>query len=117
MRRRCNAALAFVVVLAVTAVAPGPAGAADSKYYSITLTPQTLTSGERSTISATIRNVSVSSIGSVNLTAPAGFTLVSATVPRGTAAVANNTAQLRSLSIPRGGRSRRRSSSIRRACP
>ncbi|MDX6677703.1 MAG: hypothetical protein QOE31_1755 [Solirubrobacteraceae bacterium] len=102
MRPRCNAGLGFVLAILVAAVAPGLADAANAKYYAITLAPQSLPSGQRSTISATIQNISVNSIGSVNLAAPPNFTVRAATTPRGTAAVVNSTAQLRNLAIPRG---------------
>jgi hypothetical protein len=96
-RRRWLSGL--VLALALSTAAPS---AASANYYTLSFTPSSVPSGSRATISAEIRRTtSGTQIGSANITAPPGFTLVSAAIAGpATATVSANTAQLRNLSIP-----------------
>lgn len=105
---------AFATVCALAAPAPAQAAkAALSKPYSLQLTPASVPGGAQATILATYTNLtSQQQLGSVNLTAPAGFTVTGADItgfsfsPAPTGASAEpvgDTVQLRGLSVPPGG--------------
>jgi len=105
MVRRTLAAFAPLVLLLVLAPA------AFATHYTMVVSnpdgtvPAGLTAGQDTTVKATISNQDPSrSIGSANLTAPAGLTAVSATPGNagGTAAVAGGVVQLRNITIPHG---------------
>lgn len=73
---------------------------ASAAVYSVSLSPQTAPSGSRATIEATIGNDLSDTVGSVDLTAPAGFALVGASIAApSTATVVGSTVQLRDLDI------------------
>ena len=91
----------LVLALAICAATPSVASAT---FYTLKFTPAEVPSGSRATISAEIRRTtSGTQVGSANIAAPSGFTLVSAAIvgSTGTATVnaATNTAQLRDLAI------------------
>lgn len=103
--RRTLAAFAPVVLLLV--LAPS----ALATHYTTVISnpdgtvPAALTAGQDTTVKATISNQDPSrSIGSANLTAPAGLTVVSATPGNagGTATVVSGVVQLRNITIPHG---------------
>lgn len=102
--------LAPVLVAAVTLVAfllTGPASAGTtSKPYAIDVSPHTVPAGSTLTYNATLRNeTDTQQLGSANLTAPAGFSIVSASAPSpaGSTSVTTDTVQLRDLALPPGG--------------
>ena len=102
---RALAACAPLVVL--LALAPSALATPFSVVISNTdgTRPATLTAGQETTVKATIANHDSSrSIGSANLTAPAGLQVVSATpgTTGGTATVAGSVVQLRNILIPKG---------------
>lgn len=87
----------FVVVLAAATVAR----AAPNKPYSVVLTADVAANG--STVTGTFVNeTSHQRLGSANLTAPAGYTLSSATVSQGSATVVGNVVELRNLALMPG---------------
>jgi hypothetical protein len=83
------------------------AAAADVKSYSVAVSPESVAAGRQAVMTATIRNGSAQQqLGSVNLTAPAAFTLVGASLPasaEGSATVRGAVVELRDLSLPPGG--------------
>ena len=105
--RRISLAAVVAALMAGCVVAVAPAAAAVDKPYSLVLSPSSVASGAQATISARYTNLtSQQQLGSSNLTAPAGFSVLSATVvapAQGTATVSGSTVQLRSLSLPPGG--------------
>jgi hypothetical protein len=89
-------ALAGVCVLAAPAVAT-------AHTYSVVLSPQSAAAGARVEFKATFTNkASDVKLGSANLTAPAGFSVVSASVPVGSATTAGNVVKLRDLFLKPG---------------
>ncbi|HZO36529.1 MAG TPA: hypothetical protein VFB41_06595 [Solirubrobacteraceae bacterium] len=79
--------------------------ASTGKLYSVTVSPPTVAAGVRTSFSAVIANPATQQqqVGSVNLTAPSGFKVVSASVPGpATASVSGSTVRLRDLSLDPG---------------
>ena len=114
--RAARAARKGVLVSALTVLlllALAPIAQAGFKPFSVVLstpqsfpsTPASIDAGQASTVRATYTNLtSQQQLGSSDLAAPAGLTLVSATVAApGTVTVSSNTAHLRNLSVPSGG--------------
>jgi len=95
------AAVAMALVLTTTIVAGAalPLSGATKKLYTVDVSPHSVNTGATVTFTATITNkASSQSLGSCNLTAPAGFTLLSTTQPQqGTATLVGNVVQLRNL--------------------
>lgn len=90
-----------LLLLALTA-ASAPAA---SKPYSLTITPGTVAAGTQSTFTAHFAVPASASqqLGSADVTVPAGFTVVSASVPApGTATVTGGTVRLRNLAVQPG---------------
>ena len=83
------------------------AQSAQAHFYSVKVSPGTAAAGSRTTFSITIVNQGGPglNVNSVDVTAPAGFGVVSASVPSpGTATVVGSTVKLRNLSLG-GGKS------------
>ncbi len=101
-RTRIAIAAAIVIGLLLPAAA-----AAEVKPYSVVVSPESVAAGGQAVLAATIVNGSAQQqLGSVNLTAPAGFTLVGASLPgsaAGSATVRGSVVELRDLSLPPGG--------------
>lgn len=93
------------------ASAATPCAPDTNKCYALVLSPSTVPASAPSTITATATNESPASttqqLGSMNITAPAGFTVLSVTQPTtGSATVVGNVVQLRNLAIaPKGSAS------------
>lgn len=112
MRVAATARLPFIcaalAVIAIAAALLGPwssEAASTSKTYSVNVSPSTVSAGARSSFSVVVANPAgqQQQLGSANLTAPAGFTVVSASVTgAGSATVAGSTVRLRSLSLQPG---------------
>ncbi|HET7529732.1 MAG TPA: hypothetical protein VFJ98_02110 [Mycobacteriales bacterium] len=85
---------------AQAAVCPSP----PVKCYKVVLSPTSLAAGSNQQLTAKLTNESGGqSLGSSNLTAPAGYTVTGVGAPtRGTATQSGNTIQLRSLALPVG---------------
>jgi hypothetical protein len=96
--RTCAAAL--VTALLCTCAMAGPASAA-SKPYSLIVAPSTVAGGQQVTFTATFTNATAQQqLGSANLRAPAGFSVISAVVPSpATATVSGSVVELRNLAI------------------
>jgi hypothetical protein len=97
------------VVPAVLLVGAGGAEAAlcpspPLKCYRVDLSPASVVAGSTQQLTATLTNESGGqSLGSSNLTAPAGYTVTSVGTPsRGTATLSGSTVQLRGLELPVG---------------
>lgn len=89
-------ALAGVCALAAPAVA-------SAHTYSVVVSPPSAAAGARVEFKATFTNkASDVKLGSANLTAPSGFTVVSASVPVGSATQVGNVVQLRNLFLQPG---------------
>jgi hypothetical protein len=86
-------------------LAASAAAATTSKPYSVTITPGSVAAGAQVTFTVAITNQNPQqTLGSANLTVPAGFTLDAASIPAGagTATVSGSTVQLRNLSLANG---------------
>jgi len=88
----------------VSAATPSGTCADTSKCFALVLSPATVPASSPSTITATATNESPAGtgqqLGSMNITAPAGFTIRSVTPPTtGSATVVGNVVQLRNLAI------------------
>lgn len=95
--------LVVTIALAVLALAAVSAGAS-TKPYSVVLSPAAVASGDRAAVAATFTNKARQELGSANLTAPAGYQVVSAELATGapataTATVSGATVQLRNLAL------------------
>jgi hypothetical protein len=89
----------LAVFVSLVAAAPASAG---TKPYTVVF-PTTVSSGTPFT--ATITNKAHQSLGSVNLTAPSGLTVIAASLPKGspgTVTVSGNVVQLRNLKLASG---------------
>lgn len=77
------------------------AAPASAHPYTLSIAPGSVASGSQPALSATFTNKYNTTLGSANLTAPAGFTVVGAALSSGagTAAVSGNTVQLRNLAL------------------
>jgi hypothetical protein len=95
---------ASVVALFACLVATAPAGATNTKPFSVTLSPGTVTGPGAVTITAHFTNLTSSQqLGSANLTPPSQLPVVSASVPSpGTASVVGGVVQLRNLGVAPG---------------
>jgi hypothetical protein len=90
-----------VVLIALAAVA-SVAAADGNKLYFARFSPTSVAGGSSTTFSLTLKNeASTQQLGSVNVTAPAGFT-VTAAGPASVASVANGVVQIRNLSLQPG---------------
>ena len=101
-RTRLAIAAAIVIGLLLPAAA-----AADVKPYSVVVSPESVAAGRQAVLTATMVNGSAQQrLGSANLTAPAAFTLVAASLPAsapGSATVRGGVVELRDLSLASGG--------------
>jgi hypothetical protein len=76
---------------------------ASAHTYSVVLSPSSAAAGARVEFKATFTNkASDVKLGSANVTAPSGFTVVSASVPVGSATTAGNVVKLRNLFLQPG---------------
>lgn len=93
-------ALAVCVVSAALLLASAPAGAA-TKPFSLVVSPTTFSAGATTTATATLTNMTdQQQLGSANITAPAGFTVVGASVPSpATASFSTSVVQLRNAAL------------------
>lgn len=96
------AAVTAGFILSIVGVG-APAALADTKPYAADITPHLTPSGTTTTFSLKLTNEnppgSGQKLGSANLTAPAGFTLVSATATPGTARIVGSVIQFRNIDI------------------
>jgi hypothetical protein len=95
-------ALLFAIVAAAVSAAPA---AAATKPYSLVIAPSTVPNGTVTMTAKYTNENGTQSLGSSNLAPPAGFTIVSASLPQGssgTASVASNLLQLRGLGLAAG---------------
>jgi len=103
-QRKARSYIAAATAVALTLVLPAVA-AADLKPYQMVLSPSSVSVGQQ-TITATLTNgASNQDLGSANLTAPAAFTVRSASLPAsspGSATVRNGIVELRDLSLRPG---------------
>jgi hypothetical protein len=103
-RRRAGwLALLFAIVAAAVSAAPA---AAATKPYSLVIAPGTVPNGTVTMTAKYTNENGTQSLGSSNLAPPAGFTIVSASLPQGssgTASVVSNVLQLRGLGLAAGG--------------
>lgn len=92
---------ALLCAVALPASAP-----AATKPYTLNVSPSSVPAGQATTVTATYKNTMGSQqLGSSNLTAPAGYTVTSATLPpgtAGTATISGSTIQLRNLALAPG---------------
>jgi hypothetical protein len=99
-------ALALLAAALLVCVGAAEASAATtSKPYTVNVSPGSASAGTRTSFTATFANPSgeQQQLGSANLTAPAAFGLVSATVPGpATASVSGSTVRLRGLALQPG---------------
>ena len=106
--RRISFAALVAVLVTCALAAPALAAPAAKKPYSLVLSPATIPSGSQATVSATYTNLTdQQQLGSSNLTAPAGYTVLSAQISgpapaTATASVVRDVVQLRGLSKPPG---------------
>jgi len=90
-----------MALIAACALA-SPAGAA-TKPYSVVISPTTVVAGGTVTFDATITNRTANqSLGSANLTPPAGVSITGVTANGGTASLSGNVVQLRNLALASG---------------
>ena len=100
-------ALRLALLAALIGVAALALPAADAqtttKPYSVVLSPSSVASGDRTTITATVKNLaSRQTLGSANVTPPGGYRVVSATIskpPPASVSVVDNVVQLRTLGL------------------
>jgi len=97
-------AVVFSVMALVGAVLAGTATSATSvKPYSVVITPASVAGGSSTTFTVVMTNRSANqTLGSANVSAPAGTTVTGA-APSGVATVVGNVVQLRNLAVPPGG--------------
>src|SRR5215475_12329846 len=89
----------FLLALLAICCLAAPA-AAQPKPYTVVISPGTVAGNSHQSFTATFTNKSAQqTLGSANLTVPAGFTNVSASVPAGTATVFGGVVQLRDIAI------------------
>ena len=101
LRLRTHGA-ALLTALIGTCVLAAPAGAA-TKPYSVVISPGRAVAGATVAFQATFTNRTTSqTLGSANLTAPAGFSVLGASVRGQTQTVSGNLVQLRNLGIAPG---------------
>ena len=101
LRPRRHAVALVIAVLGVCALA-SPAGAA-TKPYSVVISPNTVPAGVSVPFHATITNRTTSqTLGSANLTVPAGLSITTVSVGTGTATLSGNVVQLRNLGVAPG---------------
>jgi hypothetical protein len=102
LRVRSHGTALLIALVAACAVATPASGA--TKPYSVVVSPSAAPAGQRVDFTATFTNrTDQQQLGSANLTAPAGFTVVSASVPSpATATVSGNVVQLRDLALQPG---------------
>jgi hypothetical protein len=105
-RRLGTARAAIIAATLVTALLLPAAAVADVKSFSVALAPGSVPAGQRSAVSATIRNLSgQQQLGSANLTAPSAFTVREASLPAGSsgsATVRGGVIELRDLALAPG---------------
>jgi hypothetical protein len=99
---------AAVITVALVAMIAIPAFAdTTSKPYAADVSPHPLPAGSTRTLTLTLENeTGTQQLGSANLTAPAGFSILGVTAaptPTGTATIAGASIQLRNLALPAGG--------------
>jgi hypothetical protein len=101
--------IAAVVLMATAVLVPGAGAAPEQKTYTAVVSPD-VRAGQTIPFTLTIVNTTkTQQIGSVNLSAPSSFTLISAVSPipgGGTATIVGTTGgtvQLRNLALPAGG--------------
>jgi hypothetical protein len=100
-RRRIRGVVLLSAIAGVCAMA-APA-VASAHTYSVVVSPSSAAAGARVAFKATFTNkASDVKLGSANLTAPSGFTIVSASVPVGSATTAGNVVKLRNLFLQPG---------------
>jgi hypothetical protein len=99
---RTRGVVVLLALLGACAVA-SPAAAA-TKPYSVVMSPSTVAAAANVAFTATFTNrTDQQQLGSANLTAPAGFSLVSASVPApASATLSGNVVQLRNLALQPG---------------
>jgi hypothetical protein len=102
--RQIQRIVLLVLLLALCAPIAQASAATTGKQYTLTIAPPSAGAGSRTSFSATFTNApgQQQQLGSANLTAPAGFSIVSAAVPVGTATVTGTTVQLRNLALQPG---------------
>ena len=102
-RSKAHAWSILVTALVATLLVPG-AAAAEVKPYGVVLAPSSVPAGQRTVMTATIRNLSgQQQLGSADLTAPPAFSLRSAALSgAGSATVRGGVIELRDLSLPPG---------------
>jgi hypothetical protein len=114
VRLRFGAVAILVIALAGALFAGVAAAATSVKPYSVVITPSSVAGGSSTTFTVAITNGSANqSLGSANVTAPAGITVTGAS-PSGVATVVGNVVELRNLAIAPGGS---RSVSIQATAP
>ena len=84
-KRSIRAALITAIALVALALTAVPSNATFAKKYDLTIAPASVASGTSGVFTATYKNLSLYKLGSVELTVPPGFQLVSATTSKGTA--------------------------------
>lgn len=95
-------AVALVIALIGACALASPAGAA-TKPYSVVISPSTVPAGVSVPFQATFTNRTTSqTLGSANLTVPAGFSIGGVSVGTGTATLSGNIVQLRNLGVAPG---------------
>ena len=100
-RRRIRGVVLLSALVGVCALA-APA-VASAHTYSVVVSPSSAEAGARVEFKATFTNKATDvKLGSADLTAPNGFTVVSASVPVGSATKAGNVVQLRNLFVQPG---------------
>jgi len=100
--RPCRHAVALVVALVGACALASPAAAA-TKPYSVVISPNTVPAGVSVPFQAKFTNRTTSqTLGSANLTAPAGFSVASASVGAQAQTVSGNIVQLRNLGVAPG---------------
>lgn len=101
IRRRMRGVVLFSALAGACALAAPAVAAAHT--YSVVLSPASAAAGARVEFKATLTNKATDvKLGSANLTAPTGFSVVSASVPIGSATTSGNVVQLRNLFLHPG---------------
>lgn len=92
---------ALLCAVALPASAPA---ATTSKPYTLNISPASVPAGKATTVFATYKNTTgTQQLGSSNLTAPAGYTVTSASLPSGTQlTISGSTIKLRNLALAPG---------------
>ena len=92
----------LVIAALAACIMAAPAGA-QTKPYSVVVAPTPVTGGQQTTFAVKFTNLgSPQRLGSANLTAPLGFSVVSASVSQGTATRVGNLVELRDLALQPG---------------